>query len=59
MVFTLQEEREKNHEWSSEKNKIFININFFVIFKCYFPEELIALTVLHWIRTRYLRITKP
>ena len=27
--------------------------------KCYFSEELIALTVLRWIRTRYLRITKP
>ena len=28
-------------------------------FKCYFSEELIAMTVLRWIRTRYLRITKP
>ena len=30
-----------------------------LIFKCYFSEELIALTVLRWIRTSYLRITKP
>ena len=30
-----------------------------VDFKCYFSEELIALIVLRWIRTRYLRITKP
>ena len=29
------------------------------IFRCYFSEELIALTVLRWIRVRYLRITKP
>ena len=29
------------------------------IFKCYFSEMHIALTVIRWIRTRYLRTTKP
>ena len=27
--------------------------------KCYLSEELMALAVLRWIQTRYLRITKP
>ena len=30
-----------------------------LILKCYFSEELIALIVLRWIMTRYIRITKP
>ena len=30
-----------------------------LIFKCYFSEELTALTVLRWIEIRYLRITRP
>ena len=41
----------------SHGSVLFLRI--FFIFRCDFSEQLIALTVLRCIRTRYLRITKP